>query len=58
MFESDHESRSDVTRHALDDEALPLADLAWSDGVIGMGFLPHEIGLPRRWTWSGQVPEA
>jgi hypothetical protein len=35
---------------------LPLVDFAWSDGVVGMGFFPHEVGLPPGWSWASSHP--
>jgi hypothetical protein len=32
-------------------EGLPLADFPWSDGVVGIGYFPEEVGLPRTWSW-------
>jgi hypothetical protein len=33
-------------------EEIPLAELPWSDGVLGMGFFPDEVELPLDWAWS------
>jgi hypothetical protein len=40
------------SRGAGDGDDRPLADFPWSDGVVGMGFLPHEVGLPQGWSWA------
>jgi hypothetical protein len=36
------------------DEATPLREFDWSDGVVGMGFFPSEVALPPDWTWTGR----
>lgn len=35
------------------DETTPLTEFEWSDGIVGMGFFPYEVGLPAEWTWTG-----
>jgi hypothetical protein len=40
------------THGAGDDR--PLADFPWSDGVVGMGFFPDEVGLPPGWSWAAR----
>jgi hypothetical protein len=34
------------------DEGTPLAEFAWSERVVGMGYFPDEVGLPSDWTWA------
>lgn len=34
------------------EQAIPLAEFDWSDSVIGMGYLPHELALPTDWRWG------
>lgn len=36
------------------DEATPLRDFEWSDGIVGMGYFPDEVALPAEWTWTGE----
>ncbi|MDX6683539.1 MAG: hypothetical protein QOG94_3578 [Solirubrobacteraceae bacterium] len=31
---------------------MELADFAWSDRIVGLGFFPHELALPRDWRWT------
>jgi hypothetical protein len=38
------------------DEATPLREFEWSDGIVGMGFFPHEVALPAEWTWTDADP--
>jgi hypothetical protein len=33
------------------DEGTPLAEFAWSDRIVGMGYFPEELLLPSDWTW-------
>jgi hypothetical protein len=37
------------------DDDTPLAEFHWSDGVVGMGYFPDEVGLPRSWTWRANA---
>jgi hypothetical protein len=30
-------------------DETPLAEFSWSDDVIGIGYFPDEVGLPRAW---------
>jgi hypothetical protein len=32
-------------------DTTPLNEFEWSDSVIGIGFLPEEVGLPPDWSW-------
>jgi hypothetical protein len=41
--------------------AKPLAEFPWSGDIVGMGFFPDEVDLPRDWRWearSGEGPHA
>jgi hypothetical protein len=31
---------------------MELADFAWSDRIVGLGFFPHELALPPDWRWA------
>jgi hypothetical protein len=33
-------------------EGTPLSEFPWSDDVVGLGFLPDELGLPSGWSWA------
>lgn len=33
-------------------DSTPLSEFDWSDGIIGIGFLPDEVALPADWTWT------
>ena len=56
MPESSTRPQPDEARHASRDanDAVALAELPWSDRVVGLGFFPDEIGLGAEWTWSAQ----
>jgi len=41
-----------TARLATDDSSTPLAHFPWSDGIVGMGYFPHEVDLPAEWQWS------
>ena len=43
-----------LTYGAGDGDDRPLEDFSWSDGVVGMGFFPDEVGLPPGWSWASR----
>ena len=49
-----------MRRKERHDEATPLREFEWSDGIVGMGYFPDEVALPAEWTWTGEdvVPAA
>jgi hypothetical protein len=49
---SDQLDRAPARRGAPSADDIPLAELPWSDQVLGMGFFPDEVELPREWAWS------
>jgi hypothetical protein len=40
-------------RQATDD-AVPLAEMPWSDNIVGIGFFADELGLGESWSWSAR----
>jgi hypothetical protein len=43
----DHQHAGAVMRHAK-----PLDEFPWSAEIVGMGYLPDEVSLPRGWRWD------
>lgn len=39
-------------RRSAGGQGTPLAEFAWSDATVGMGFLPHGLALPAGWRWE------
>jgi hypothetical protein len=37
------------------EDGAPLTEFPWSDSVVGMGYLPEEVGLGSDWTWSAAL---
>lgn len=37
------------------EDGAPLTEFPWSDSVVGMGYLPEEVGLGSGWTWSAAL---
>ena len=48
----------ELRQRTVADGATPLAEFPWSDGVVGLGFIPSELGLPVDWRWSSNRADA
>jgi len=40
------------------EDGTPVAEFAWSDDVVGIGYLPEEVGLVSGWTWPNDSASA